>query len=122
MPNPQGALIHAFLTRHPAGRAIAQHTKYGPGHPVHDAHEQAEAAAGPGGGAPVQAVSPTLMRTSSGPINPALMRQLMQSGNSGGPGGPPLPMQQAPPPPMPQGGPQGPPPGAMPPPMPGRGM
>ena len=119
MPNAQGALIHQFLTRHPIGRAIANHTKYGPGHPAHDAHAQAETA---NGGAGVQSVSPTLMRTAHGPINPMLMRQLMQSGAPGGPGGAPLPLPgQGGPPPMPQGGmpgPAGPPPG--PPPMPGR--
>ena len=123
MLNPQGALIHGFLTKHPVGRAIAQHTRYGPGHPVHDAHAQAEVAGAPG----MQAVSPTLMRTAHGPLNPALMRQLMaMHAGAGGTGAPPLPLPQGPAPAMPQQmpgpgmpGPAMPPP-SMPPGMPGR--
>lgn len=126
--DPHGAIIHQFLTQHPVGRAIAAHTGYGPGHPKHDAHARAVAQGGQ-----VQHVSPTLSRTPAGPINPALLQQLMAS-NSGqaGPGGPPLPLPGGPgggmPPPAISGGPGGPPGGggppmpmpSTPPPMPGR--
>lgn len=124
--DPHGALIHQFLTQHPVGQAVARHTGYGPGHPKHDAHARAAAHGGP-----VQHVSPTLSRTPAGPINPALLRQLMSSmPGAGGPGGPPMPMPGGgpggPPPPGPggPGGPGGAPPMPMPstpPPMPGRG-
>lgn len=96
MPDPHRAqLIHQFLTGHPVGKAIAQHTRYGPGHPVHDMHA----------GGPQAQQSPTMMQTPQGPMNPMLMQQLMaMHPGAGGPGAPPLPMpQQAPPPgPAPQ--------------------
>jgi hypothetical protein len=75
-PSPQNSAhalpvaIHRFLTEHPAGHAIAQHTGYGPGHPVHDAHEYAKSIVPPPGGMqiPSAAASPLLQQPPPPPM------------------------------------------------------
>src|SRR5215467_4099903 len=90
--------LHAFLTQHPIGQAIAAHTGYGPGHAMHDIHHrrqmvphQAPAAPSALGG------SPMLPMPSQGPpMGPPPGSPSPPLGAIPGPGR--MPMPPAPPP------------------------
>lgn len=114
-PIPPEAL-HQFLMQHPIGQAIAAHTGYGPGHPMHDIHHRRMAApqGGPAtpsalAGNPMMARRPVPQAPMPGasplgaiPPPPGMPMAMPQTGGAR----PPLPSQGA----APQG-PPSPPPG-----------